>query len=149
MVDDDPLNREVACLLLQEAELKPEVATNGQEAVEHIQSNAVALILMDMQMPVLDGMSATRAIRSRQGTSRTPILAMTANAFDEDRERCLAAGMDDHLGKPLEPDDFLKKILYWLDKRIDATREPRVKARRLGPGIQWPLSQLRDLQEPP
>ena len=77
---------------------------------------------MDMQMPVLDGMSATRAIRSRQGMSRTPILAMTANAFDEDRERCLAAGMDDHLGKPLEPDGFLEKVLYWLDKRMDATR---------------------------
>ena len=122
VVDDDPLNREVACLLLKEAEITPEVASNGQEAVEHIQRNNVALILMDMQMPVLDGMSATRAIRSRQGMSRTPILAMTANAFDEDRERCLAAGMDDHLGKPLEPDGFLEKVLYWLDKRMDATR---------------------------
>mgnify|MGYP000193291014 CR=1 FL=1 len=122
VVDDDPLNREVACLLLKEAEITPEVASNGQEAVEHIQRNNVALILMDMQMPVLDGMSATRAIRSRQGMSRTPILAMTANAFDEDRERCFAAGMDDHLGKPLEPDGFLEKVLYWLDKRMDATR---------------------------
>jgi len=122
VVDDDPLNREVACLLLQEAELATEVATNGQEAVEHLQTHPVALILMDMQMPVLDGISATRAIRSREGANRTPILAMTANAFDEDRERCLEAGMDDHLGKPLEPDDFLKKILYWLDKRVDAPR---------------------------
>ena len=116
VVDDDPLNREVACLLLQEGELEPAIATNGQEAVDHLKTNTVALILMDMQMPVMDGLTATRAIRAQQGTSKTPILAMTANAFDEDRERCLAAGMNDHLGKPLEPDDFLEKILYWLER---------------------------------
>lgn len=117
VVEDDPLNREVACLLLREAELTPEIAENGREAVERVHAGHFSLILMDMQMPVMDGLAAARAIRAEPGMATIPILAMTANAFDEDRERCLAAGMDDHLGKPLEPEDFLEKVLCWLDER--------------------------------
>ncbi len=116
VVEDDPLNREVACLLLREAELAPAIAVNGLEAVERVQAEHYALILMDMQMPLMDGLAATRAMRAKPGMRSVPILAMTANAFDEDRERCLAAGMNDHLGKPLDPEDFLEKVLYWLDE---------------------------------
>jgi len=72
---------------------------------------------MDVQMPIMDGLTATRLIRVHPEKTPVPILAMTANAFDEDRERCLAAGMDDHLAKPLDPDAFLEKILYWLNER--------------------------------
>ena len=116
VVEDDPLNQEVACLLLREAKLAPQIAVNGREAVERVQAEHYALILMDMQMPVMDGLAATRAIRAKPDMKTVPIVAMTANAFDEDRERCLAAGMDDHLGKPLEPEDFLEKVLYWLNE---------------------------------
>jgi CheY-like chemotaxis protein len=74
---------------------------------------------MDMQMPVMNGMEATRAIRQLPGMSAIPILAMTASTFGEDRDTCLAAGMDDHIGKPVNPDPFYETLLCWLKKSAD------------------------------
>ncbi|MBK7017633.1 MAG: response regulator [Sulfuritalea sp.] len=114
VVEDEPSNREVAEFLLLDAGLVPESAADGQEAVERAGASRYSLILMDLQMPVMNGLDATRAIRLLPGMSRVPIVAMTANAFDADRQRCLAAGMSDHLSKPVVSEVFYATILHWL-----------------------------------
>jgi len=103
LVDDNAVNLMVAEAMLEKLAVNCVVATNGEEAVAAFQSTRPSLVLMDCHMPVLDGYAATGRIRefeAREGLSRTPIIAVTANAFDEDRQRCTAAGMDAHLGKP-------------------------------------------------
>ena len=114
VADDDPMTQEVAMLLLKEAGLLVELACNGQEAVEKAQKGDFALILMDMQMPIMNGLDATEAIRKLPGMASIPILAMTASAFDEDRQRCLAVGMNAHIGKPVDPDVLCATVLIWL-----------------------------------
>jgi signal transduction histidine kinase/ActR/RegA family two-component response regulator len=117
LVEDEPINREVAMEVLQDAGLIVEMAFNGREAVTLVTNGLFDLILMDMQMPEMDGLTATRKIRQLLFGQEIPILAMTANAFNEDRERCLAAGMDDFLTKPLDPDVLYRSILRWLQRR--------------------------------
>jgi CheY-like chemotaxis protein len=116
LVEDEPINREVATWLLQEAGLVVDQADDGDVAIEMSKATAYALILMDVQMPKVNGMAATRAIRQLPNHAFTPIVAMTANAFDEDREHCLDAGMNDHIGKPFDPERLFETLLKWLDR---------------------------------
>jgi len=117
LAEDEPISQEVSRGLLEEVGLTVDLAEDGVQAVDMAKQNHYALILMDMQMPYLNGVDATRTIRDMGADSlniATPILAMTANAFDEDRQVCLDAGMNDHIGKPVEPDVLYEALLKWL-----------------------------------
>ena len=115
LAEDEPVNREVSRTLLEEAGLKVDMAEDGVAAIALAQKHRYALILMDMQMPNLNGLEATRAIRLIPDHANTPILAMTANAFAEDKARCLEAGMNDHIPKPVDPEVLFNTLAKWLD----------------------------------
>ncbi|MBL8490528.1 MAG: response regulator, partial [Rhodocyclaceae bacterium] len=115
LVEDEPINQEVSRGLLEEAGLDVALAEDGAEAVAMARGGGYALILMDLQMPRLNGIDAAREIRRIPGLADTPILAMTANAFEEDKKRCLDAGMNDHIPKPVDPDHLFETVLKWLD----------------------------------
>ncbi|MFO1014676.1 MAG: response regulator [Caulobacteraceae bacterium] len=111
LAEDNEINTLLACTLLEEAGYSVEPVVNGRLAVEAMQSRAFDLILMDVQMPEMDGLAATRAIRALSGVaSRTPIVAMTANAMRSDQDNCLEAGMNDFVSKPIDPESFLKVV---------------------------------------
>jgi len=117
LVEDNDLNQEVAKALLEGAGLLVDLATNGQQAADMVQAHDYDLVLMDVQMPGMDGLEATRLIRASQQRSDLPIIAMTANAMASDREDCLRAGMNDHVAKPINPARLFDTLWQWLRPR--------------------------------
>ena len=114
LVEDNKINQEVALEFLKLGDFKVDIAENGAEAVELVANQAFDCVLMDIHMPVMDGYDATRAIRQQPGKQTLPILAMTANMMSDDLQEATAAGMDDHISKPIVPAVFYKTLLEWI-----------------------------------
>ncbi len=119
LAEDNLINQMVAAELLRDAGLVVEIAENGRIALEMAQAKPYDIILMDMQMPEMDGLEATSAICALPELVNLPIVAMTANAMQADRERCLEAGMVDFVSKPIEPEEFFKTLLRWIKPRLN------------------------------
>ncbi len=129
LVEDNPVNQEVGTAFLHEAGLEVDLATDGAVALAMVQQRRYDIVLMDMQMPVMDGLMATRAIRQLPALADLPIVAMTANAMSGDREICLEAGMNDHIAKPIDPRLLQAKLLQWIrpDRGRQAATPPAGK----------------------
>ncbi|MBU1664160.1 MAG: PhnD/SsuA/transferrin family substrate-binding protein [Gammaproteobacteria bacterium] len=122
LVEDNLINQEVALDLLQEVGIRADLARDGREAVDKARGHDYELILMDVQMPVMDGLAATAAIRRLPGYSTAPILAMTASVFVEEQNQCLEAGMNDLVPKPVDPEALFAALAKWLPERRDSPR---------------------------
>jgi CheY-like chemotaxis protein len=135
LVEDNEINQEVAMGQLEDAGAFVDLAENGEVALRMVRGNDYDVVLMDMQMPVMDGIEATRIIRSEPRYTELPIIAMTANAMASDRELCLDAGMNDHIAKPIDPDQLFGVLLRWLKREAgDGRIELPGAARSAGRG---------------
>ena len=117
LVEDNEINQQVATELLERAGMQVDVAENGQVAVDRVTQKRYDIVLMDLQMPVMDGFEASRKIRENTSLDALPIVAMTANAMSGDRERCLDAGMQDHVPKPIDPPTLYRALVEWITPR--------------------------------
>lgn len=124
LVDDNDLNQQVGADLLGGAGLVVDLAENGQVALEMLAQAPYDMVLMDMQMPVMDGLTATRHMRQHPLWATLPVLAMTANAMRGDRERCLQAGMNGHIAKPIDPNELFGQLLKWIPARVGLQPAP-------------------------
>ena len=129
VVEDNELNREVASLLLMEAGFKVDFAENGAIAIDKVLQLKYDIVLMDMQMPIMDGITATLEIRKLEQFAKLPIVAMTANGMLSDINNCLSAGMNDHLLKPVEPQDLWDKLIKWIQPREGLGEKPKKKTK--------------------
>ncbi|BAE52950.1 response regulator [Paramagnetospirillum magneticum] len=160
LAEDNDFNQQVATELLADGGVEVEVAENGKIAVDMVMAAPYDMVLMDMQMPVMDGVAATREIR-RLGFGDLPVIAMTANAMQADRDRCAAAGMNDYLTKPIDPDELFACLLKWRGVAPTAVVAPAAPAgavpllpeidpdvfdfERMGPIYKWDMARLRPI----
>lgn len=128
LAEDEPINMMVTRDLLEAVDLVVDSAENGAQALAMARDGHYDLILMDLQMPVMNGIEATRALRALPGGDKIPILALTANAYAEDRRMCLEAGMNDHLGKPVPPNRLFEALLTWLERADRDASRPNLKS---------------------
>jgi len=126
LVEDNEVNRELATELLGDLGILVTFAVNGREGVDRVAAEPFDLVLMDIQMPVMDGLTATRLIRTDDRFVKLPILAMTAHAMNGDRERSLNAGMNDHITKPINPNRLMAALVRWMPEKIGGRPEPQV-----------------------
>ncbi|MBF0162147.1 MAG: CHASE domain-containing protein [Magnetococcales bacterium] len=146
LAEDNPINQQVATELLEGFGLQVTIAHNGKEAVAQVQQGSFELVLMDVQMPEMDGLEATRQIRLDPRFATLPILAMTAHAMTGDREKSLAAGMNDHLTKPIDPEVLLKRLGQWLPKKVRSTLPPSAGSQQGKPPADADLERQRGLE---
>ncbi len=142
LVEDQPINQQIARIQLSRVGVQVTVAADGREAVELVKhaANPFNLVLMDIQMPVMDGYEATRRLREQWRPEELPIIAMTAHALSEERRKCLSAGMNDHLTKPFEVADLHEKLCRWLKQRSGAATVPKADNDATLPG--WNIPEL-------
>ena len=114
LVEDNPINQMVARKMLEKIGIEVRIAGDGQEALDVLEQETFDAVLMDCQMPVMDGFEAARRIREQEALSELPVIAMTANVMEGDREKCIAAGMNDYIGKPVVEADLKKTLARWL-----------------------------------
>ena len=134
LVEDNEVNQEFAVEILREAGAAVDVAGNGREALERMAESTYDAVLMDCQMPVMDGFEATRQIRRDRRNAMTPVIAMTANAMAGERERCLEAGMNDHVAKPIDVAVLFATLRKWLEPQRAANEAMAPTAVVVGPG---------------
>jgi CheY-like chemotaxis protein/HPt (histidine-containing phosphotransfer) domain-containing protein len=135
LVEDNPINQELASDMLGRAGVVLRLAENGQEALDWLERESFDLVLMDCQMPVMDGYAATRALRQRPQWRELPVVAMTANAMVGDREKVLAAGMNDHVAKPIKVDELFATLASWISRARDKPTAQPLDARGLLAGM--------------
>ena len=116
VVEDQPLNREVAHGMLTSLGLRVETANDGQEALARLERERFDLILMDCEMPVMDGLTATREIRKNPDWKKLPIITLTAKAMPDDQQRCIEAGANDYMAKPLDVEKLLSLVRVWMPR---------------------------------
>ncbi len=121
LVEDNDINQEMTVEILAQAGIRADVANNGAEALSMVAQHAYDAVLMDCQMPVMDGFEATRRIRAQEQFRTLPVLAMTANAMESDKEQCIAAGMNDHIAKPLDVRQLFDTLQRWIQKPLSTT----------------------------
>ncbi|MFL6414677.1 MAG: response regulator [Bryobacteraceae bacterium] len=126
VAEDNAINQKIVRIMLQKAGCEVLAVDDGDKAVEAVQTSPIDLVLMDLHMPQLDGLQATRRIRALESTVKeVPIIALTASAFTDDRDRCLEAGMNDFITKPIKLDYLLEKCTFWARPQTDPSNSAR------------------------